>query len=429
MPRDNPPPVEVAERIEIVEELCSFEGRRAGTDAERRAANRLAERLRAQGRRAEVEPTYVHPQYGLVHATHCALAFAGSLLAVEAPVAGFALVLFAAASTYLDLTYRTYLVRSLFFRRASQNVVSPGTNADTSLRIVLCAHYDAAKTGWAFAPMRARRATRWAQGNPPVGPFRILFWSMVALLPLLGARMAGVESDGIAIAQLPFTLAFLLGAFLLVDIELSEVVPGANANASGVATALSLAAELDSDPPEHLDVWVLLTGAEESQQEGMRAYLRAHRREHDRERTLFVNLDTVGRGQVRYEATAGWVAGYGLDRRAIELCAAIAEADREGAAGDDIDEGDRTDRLAATPLAHGLATDALPPRILGLRSIGITCLDEGGYAPELRLPSDTPDKLDPAALDRAHAFALELVRALDRDAARAGAAPAAARAR
>ena len=40
------------------------------------------------------------------------------------------------------------------------------------------------------------------------------------------------------------------------------------------------------------------------------------------------------------------------------------------------------------------------------------------YAPGYHTPNDTPDRVDPAALDRAHGFALELVRALDRDVGR-----------
>ena len=59
--------------METIRGLCAFEGRLTGTDAERRAARWLAERLRDSGRAAEIEPTYVHPQYGLVHAAHCAL--------------------------------------------------------------------------------------------------------------------------------------------------------------------------------------------------------------------------------------------------------------------------------------------------------------------------------------------------------------------
>src|SRR5436190_6971244 len=74
-PRDNPPPVDAAGRMEVIRELCSFEGRLTGTDAERRAAKWLASRLRAIGRRVETEPTYVHPQVGLVHGAHCALGF------------------------------------------------------------------------------------------------------------------------------------------------------------------------------------------------------------------------------------------------------------------------------------------------------------------------------------------------------------------
>ncbi len=99
--------------------------------------------------------------------------------------------------------------------------------------------------------------------------------------------MAGIDSNLISLLQLIPTLILLVGVFLLIDIELSDVVPGANDNASGVATVLSLAEELGANPPEHLDVWVLLTGAEECLQEGMRSFVRAHRGELDRETHLF----------------------------------------------------------------------------------------------------------------------------------------------
>ena len=78
---DNPPLVEAAGRMEIIRELCSFERRLTGTDAERRASAAMAERLRGLGRRAEAEPIYVHPQSALVHAIHCLIGFAGSLVA------------------------------------------------------------------------------------------------------------------------------------------------------------------------------------------------------------------------------------------------------------------------------------------------------------------------------------------------------------
>jgi hypothetical protein len=394
--------------MDVIRELCSFESRLAGTDAERRAANLLATRLRDRGRRVEIEPTYVHPRYGLVLAAHCALGFAGSLLAIIQPAIGFAIVLAAAASMYLDLNYRVYLLRRLFFRRASQNVVSPGERPEAPARVLLCAHYDAARTGAVFDPKRVARGARLARRlSLPVGPFRILFWSLALLLPILGARMAGIDSNLISLLQLLPTLVLLVGVFLLTDIELSDVVPGANDNASGVATVLSLAEELGANPPAHLDVWVLLTGAEECLQEGMRSFVRAHRRDLDRETTYFVNVDTVGHGNVRFEAGAGWVVTYQLDRRLVELCNAIATADRED-----------SNRYQARPLIHGLAGDSMPPRIAGFPATAITCLNDLNYVPGYHTLDDTPDHIDPAALDRAHGFALELVRALDRDVGR-----------
>jgi Peptidase family M28 len=397
--------MDVAGRKEVIRELCSFEGRLAGTDAERRAANWLASRLRNGGRRVQVEPTYVHPQYGLVHALHCTLGFAGSLIAVAVPPAGFALVLLAAISMYLDLNYRLYLIRRLFFRRASQNVVSPGRRSAAPVRLILSAHYDAPRSGAVFAPAIAARAARLSARLPfPVGPFRILFWALVLLLPILGARMAGLDAWWISLLQVPSTLVLLLGTFALVDIQLSDVVPGANDNASGVATVLSLAAELDRDPPENLDVWVVLTGAEECQQEGMRAFLLDHRRDLDPATTTFVCIDTVGHGHPRFESAAGWVVTYAMDRRLVELCEAIATADSEA-----------DDRYGAAPLRHGLAGDSMPARVRGHRAIGITSLGTDGYVPGRHTAADTPDEIDHEALERARGFVLELVRQLDRD--------------
>ena len=396
--------------MEIIRELCSFERRLTGTDAERRASAAMAERLRGLGRRAEAEPIYVHPQSALVHAIHCLIGFAGSLVAVSIPALGFGLVLFAATSTYLDLNARLYLVRSLLFRRASQNLVSRGGSPDAPARLIVCAHLDAARTGGAFSERRARWFARLARSSPvPLGPYRFLFWSMAALVPLLGLRMAGLDSELVSVLQLLPTLVLLVGAFALVDVQLSAVVPGANDNASGVATAISLAGELEAEPPENLDVWVVLDGGGESLGEGMRAFVRAHRRDFAERSTFFLVLDAVGQGEVRFATGAGAAVSLGMDRRLIELSQAIASADSEG-----------DDRYRAAGYASGLGGDVVPPRLAGFRTLAITCLDEDGQVANRHLPSDLPAAINLAALDRAHGFALELIRRLDADVGRAG---------
>lgn len=401
--------MDVPERMELVRGLCSFEGRVAGSDAERRAGNWLAERLRGQGRRAEVEPTHVHPHWAVVHALHSLIALAGSLIALAAAPIGFALVFAAAVSMYLDLNGRLYLLRRLFFRRASQNVVSRGRRRDAPGRVVICAHYDAARTGFIYGRRWTRTARRIGDAlRLPPGLFRPIFWSIALLLPVLGLRMAGIDDIWVSAVQLPPTVVLVVAIFLLVDIELSAVVPGANDNASGVATALSLAEELDREPPDHLDVWVVLTGGEECQQEGMRAFVRRHRDELDRDSTWFVNLCAVGGGDVRFESVAGWVVSVAMRGRLRELCEAVAAADREG-----------PNRYRAEAVRYGQAADSMPPRLAGYEALTIACLDEDGLAPHYHRSSDLPENLDPAAFDRAHSFGLELVRALDRDVGRA----------
>jgi Peptidase family M28 len=398
-----------AERRELIEELCSFEGRWPGTDAERRAANRLAERLRGSGRKAQIEPIYVHPEYSLVIAAHVLLAIAGSLIALASGAVGFVIVLFAATSLYLDQNTRLYLLRSLFFRRASQAVVSPGAKPSAPARLILSAHYDAAKTGLVFGP----RSTRAAKGLSEtarllLGPIRLIFWAgIVPLLAVSAARMAGVDTTWLSLFQLLPTVVLLITLALLIDIALSGIVPGAYDNASGVAAVLSVAQQLDADRPRNLDVWVVLPGAEECNCEGMARWIAANRKKLDAENTYFLNLDSVSFGDPHYLVSEGAIVSYRLDRRMLELCEAIAEADRENG-----------NRYRALPIRIPFHTDALPANTRRLRAISLIGAEGGVGPPYYHTHEDTPDKLDEEAMTRAVEFTLELVRQIDRDVGR-----------
>jgi Peptidase family M28 len=404
--RDNPPPVDSAGRTDLIRELCSFEGRGPGTDAERRAANMLAGRLKAIGRRAEIEPFFAHPEYAIVHLIHAAMGVAGSILATVQPAAGFALVLLAAVSTYLDLNTRVYLVRSLLFRRVSQNVVSPGPRPDAPARLILMAHYDAARTGYIFSKASKRIRKLPERTRLGLGPFRLFFWfGLAPLLPILGARMAGLDPTWLNALQAVPTIVLIVAGFLLIDIALSDIVPGAYDNASGVAAVLSAADELTANPPENLDVWVVLAGAEESFCEGSRAFVKGRRKEFDRATTAFVNVDSVSSGGVAYEISQGPVISLPHDAQLIELCEALATS---GAV-----EG------GARPIRHPLLDDALPARVRRMRAITLRTTDSNGnLAPWYHTHDDTPERVDSDALTKATDFVVALARLIDRDAGR-----------
>ena len=140
----------------------------------------------------------------------------------------------------------------------------------------------------------------------------------------------------------------------------------------------------------------------------MRSFVRAHRKQLPRDSTYFVCIDTVGRGQVRFETSAGWVVSYPMDPRLVALSEAIADADREG-----------EDRYGARALRTGLADDSMAARARGYAATTITCADELDIVPGVHTAADVPDRIEAAALERAHDFALALVRLLDRDVGRA----------
>jgi hypothetical protein len=401
--------VDAAGRRELIEELCSFEGRWPGTDAERRAGNRLAERLRKAGRRVEIEPSYVLPEYSLVMAVHVVLAIAGSLIALEIAPLGFAMVLVSATSLYLDQNTRLYLIRRLFFRRASQNLVSPGPNPTAPARLILSAHYDAARTGWVFGPRSTRSAKRLPESaRLLLGPIRLIFWAgIVPLLAVSAARLAGVDAQWLSVIQLIPTALLMVTIVLLLDIALSGIVPGAYDNASGVAAVLSVAEALEADRPENLDVWVVLPGAEECNCEGMAYWVSTNHKDLDRDRTFFLNLDSVSFGDVHYLASEGAIVSYAMDERLLQLCEAIAAADR--------DDGDR---YRARPIRIPFHTDALPARARRFRAISLIGAEDGVGPPYYHTHDDTPDKLDEDAMTRAVEFTMELVRQLDRDVGR-----------
>jgi len=380
-----------------IEELVAFEGRWPGTDAERRAARHLAGRLEALGRDAELEPTSVHPNYAVTHAIHALIAIVGSVLSVTAPVAGAALVLFAAVSAFGDLSGSFYIVRRLTGRRASQNVTSR-EDGDRRGVIVLTAHYDAARSGAVFGRRAVeRRATLGKLVRRGLGPFEPFFWSLLLILACTVVRLVGIEGTPLTVVQFIPTVVLIGSIPLLIDIALSDVVPGANDNASGVATVLRLA-ERYGGKLDHFDVWVVFPGAEEALLLGMREWMRSHKRDLDPELTVFLNVDMAGHGSVRWIEKEGLAGAMRYHPKLVELCEEVGE---EAGAG--------------RGMVSRHATDALMPRAAGFPAITITSRNALDYAPHWHQHTDTPDRIDPESLERTYDFCCALVERLDAD--------------
>jgi hypothetical protein len=384
-----------------IDRIAEHEGRAPGTDAERRVARYLERRLGELGREAELEPFDVWPRWPLAHVLHAVAAIAGSLVATTSPLAGTIVLAVTAALTFGDLTGTLQLTRRLTGRRASQNVVSR-EDGDRAGVLLLVAHYDAGRSGSVFSDRAMRRRARIGRLiRRPIGPFEPFFWAIVATLACAILRLAGVESDAVSAVQFAATVALIVSVALLSDVGLSETVPGANDNASGVATVLRLA-ERYGGALEHFDVWVVLSGSGEAFAQGTRAFLRRHRRELPRASTVVLAVDKVGAGTVRYARREGLLFARPHHGALLEVCERIADEDAE--------EDDRYE--ARSFVSRGLS-EAVPARGRGYAAAAVSCLNELDYAPHYHQPTDVPDNVDPEALERAFGFCSELVELID----------------
>lgn len=353
-----------------VDRLVGFRGRRGGTDAERRAAQHLRERLEALGRHVRVEPIRVWPAFAAGHLLHAAAGIIGSVLSVYVPVAGFALVLLAAVSAFGDFTGAFFLARMPFGARASQNVVSV-EDEDKPGRLILVASYDARRGGVLFR----ERLRRWPS---------IFFWALLVVLACATPRLLGLDTTWLTAIQFAATVVLIAATPLLIDAALAETEDGANWNASGVATVLGLA-ERYGGQLEHFDLVVLLTGASHPTPLGMRAWLRRNRGALDPQETIVLAVESAGHGTPHYATKEGLIFPSRLHPTLV-------------ATADELE--------VAQPFVARSQSAAFPARSAGLPALRVSALGARDFA---------PDSVDPDALARTSEFLAELVERIDEE--------------
>jgi hypothetical protein len=352
----------------VVEGVCSFAARGACTDAERRAALWLHDEVRSRLHEAWVETHWVRPRRAAVIALGCLLAVAGSLLSTAAAVAGLAVAAVGALSLAIETTGRLGPIRALFPRRATQHVLT-GV-ADEGVVLMITAPYDAPPRGLVLND-------RWRARLRRVPPWTLAACG-VAVAAAAAARVGGYEPGWLGGAQLVPTIALLAAFAAAADVALSDVSPGANDNASGVAVAVRLLEELDREPPRRLRPALLLTGAGHAVPRAAARHLRAERL--GAERVVLIEFGPCGAGR------PAWAARHPQVRSAAER--------------------------AAAALGHA---DGPRPRHPAVRvpAIRIACLDDRGISPRAHQEDDTPEHVDDAAMHAALDLALAVVDALD----------------
>ena len=334
---------------EVVETLAPID-RTPCSAGEREAAEWVAERLHASGADVALED---EPSWGTFPPTATGTGVLG--------MAGAVLV--------------------LRKRRTTVNLVGRVGDSAAPATLVVLAHHDAPQTGALFDQTLQRRLHERAPGLLERFKTPLPQWWIGLAGPL--ATFAGALTARRRFARAGLAIG-ALGTAAVADIWRSETVQGANDNLSGVASLVALAELLREQPIPGLRVLLVSCGAEETLQDGIRAFVASHSEELDPARTAFVNLDTVGSPHLVMLEAEGpvWMESY-----AGPWLRDLVEA--------------RAERLGV-PLLRGFraraSTDSVIPSRAGYAIATLVSVTDWMSPANYHLPSDVPANLDYASV-------------------------------
>jgi Zn-dependent M28 family amino/carboxypeptidase len=288
-------PTELATMREVVETLAPIE-RAAGDPGEQQAASWIAERLSGAGaQNARVETEQFYGGYPRLHAKLSAVGVAAAVaglcsrrLRVPAALAGVG----AGLAIADDCSNGVRVARKTMEKpRTTWNVVAAAGDLRAERTVVVCAHHDAAHSGKFFEPGYQRFFVERFPGIVERIDTSLPNWWPAIFAPAL----AGVGAlRGSRKLMVTGAAASAVGIAVFADIARSPIVPGANDNLSAVALIVALAERLRARPVQGVRVLLVSLGAEEQLQGGIYGFLARHKAELDRDRTYFLNFDTVG---------------------------------------------------------------------------------------------------------------------------------------
>ena len=389
---------------EVVETLAPLD-RSPCSPGERQAAEWLHARLGSvPGIAAELED---EPSWGTFPPTATGGGLAGILAALLSLRGRRLLGALLAAVTFAGIVDEAHngprvLRRLVRRRRTTVNLIARAGDPGASTTLVVIAHHDAPQaTGVIFDQTLQRKLH---QRAPHIlerfkTPLPQWWFGLAGPLTTLLSALRGSSRRRRGGARAGLVLG-VLGTALVADIWRSETVQGANDNLSGVASLVALAELLREGPIPGLRVLLVSCGAEETLQDGIRAFMARHRHELDPATTRFVNLDTVGsphlvlleaEGPVRMEEYAGpWLR---------DLFAA-----RAGSLGITLHRGYRA----------RASTDSVIPSRAGYPIATLVSMTDWRSPANYHLPTDVPANLDYSTVARATRLVYEVARSLPR---------------
>lgn len=373
--------------LELIQRLSSEIGpRRPCSSAEREAADLVRGWLVDAGVEAKLQEFRGYSSFAWPFGAILALGLMAGLMPKSWRRRRAAAAAAAAGGLVVEGDLRWAAISRIISRLPSQNVVAtiePSGRAQRTL-VVSC-HLDSSRSGLMFEPAF-------------VGHLRT--WTVAQSVAVLFAGFEGMLARW-AWSRRMLTLARAVMGLGLVGLAEREIrgvdVPGASDNASGVGVVAALGAELAVAPLSSTRVILLFSGCEEAGTLGAQAFMRSGVVDSD---ALYLNFDNVGGpGTVRYLTREGIIARWDADPGLVRAADSVAAS--QPALG-----------FTSESDPAGLTYDSSPVLARGGRAMTISVQD--GSIPNLHLPTDVFENLDPDAVARTLGVGSAMLAAIDR---------------
>ncbi len=276
-----------------IKDVCKNIGPRpTGEESEKIAQERFAKELEKYADSVSIEPFDLHPKAFLGWIPMCAIIMIIAnvlFFFLNIPVVSLVLSLICLFFIVTEFLFYGETLDPFFPKKTSRNVVAKYNAKGTAKkRIIVSGHSDSSYE-WRYTYL----------GGPPLVT-TVIGGAVVGIVLALVAQIYSIAAgspDNLFMDIMKWVLLVwcVLYAFAIVFLNYKNPVEGANDNLTGTVASMAVLKYLkDNDLRfEDVEVWALLTGAEEAGLRGAKAFAKQHKKELEDMETVFVGVDTL----------------------------------------------------------------------------------------------------------------------------------------
>ncbi|NLN93917.1 MAG: Zn-dependent exopeptidase M28 [Candidatus Hydrogenedens sp.] len=352
---------------------------------EKEAADYLLERLKPLVAASDLIPFDVVSGFGKIKAAYVTEFFIVSLLAIIWPGLSFFYGLFVFV-IYLSESFG-YPLLSRLMQTERGHAVGGGINQGNHKTLLVFTAYLDSAYSLTSHPLFLR-LSRYLE--------LAVRGAMVLTLASCALDMIARNQGGRYLFSVPLhwsTAVFFLfsGVVILLSSFKVQESGGANHNASGMAALLRIAEKLQGEPVQGVATMFYLPGGHHANSRGMQFFLSTLSEIY--EQVFFINLESVGAGELCYSASEGVLHSFACSSRLVEAADACASG------------------WAARKVSlRSLISNAYLPLMQGYEAISLVGLDEKNRPLHYKKEEDIVDNIDMTLIEASADLAIALAR-------------------